>query len=417
MDTLSKTVKKTLIHLSNANIEATPKAYAIEFCNVAKKSNLTIDECEYFQASLTKLSKDEIKEHDEIKNVYDLIDVLLQRVEKKNLKNMSKLIQKSLKPSISLSINDDLESFSIQIGDSPALMFDETIQQKIENFITARFDMDKEAVAQKIADLTKVVSTMSEYLNDAIDGSKNGAKSATNIKDELSTVDIEKLDKKELNKLQTKLVDAASTMEAQMDKVSKNLEDGQSEVSALEKKIKQLEQDLAKTKEESSKDHLTGLLLRRAYDKEIEKFEEHYIRDKQDYALVFFDLDFFKKVNDTHGHDCGDVVLKTFAQILLKLTRKTNIVGRFGGEEFIAAIKYNDEAELVKYLKRVKTLVTTNKFKYQDLKLDITFSAGVDLRSNHKSYDDTLKQTDVLLYEAKESGRNQIRLASGTIIK
>jgi diguanylate cyclase (GGDEF)-like protein len=101
----------------------------------------------------------------------------------------------------------------------------------------------------------------------------------------------------------------------------------------------------------------------------------------------------------------------------LKLTRKTNIVGRFGGEEFIAAIKYNDEYELKKYLKRVKTLVTTNKFKYENLKLNITFSAGVDLRSNHKSYEDTLKQTDTLLYNAKESGRNQIHLASGTIIK
>jgi diguanylate cyclase (GGDEF)-like protein len=185
----------------------------------------------------------------------------------------------------------------------------------------------------------------------------------------------------------------------------------------LEEKIKKLEKDLAKSKEESSRDHLTGLLTRRAYDEEIEKFDEHYIRDKQDYALVFFDLDFFKKVNDTYGHDCGDVVLKTFAQILLKLTRKTNIVGRFGGEEFIAAIKYNDEAELIKYLKRIKILVTTNKFKYEDLKLDITFSAGVDLRSNHDSYEDVLKQTDALLYDAKEAGRNQIHLASGTIIK
>jgi diguanylate cyclase (GGDEF)-like protein len=417
MDSMSTIVKQTLISLSNMKLEATPKAYGAEFCNIAKNNNITVQECDFFKKSLEQLSQNEINEKEKISNIYELTDILLKRASNKNLDKMSKIVQQFLKPSISLSINDDLESFSIKIGDSPSLLFESSIQQEMEKFIEERFDVDQRIVAQKTADIARLVSLMNKYLGDAIDSSKNGSSSASNIKNELQSIDIGNLGKDELNKLQTKLVNAASTMEAQMDKVSKNLQDGRNEVNALEEKIKKLEQDLAKSKEESSKDHLTGLLTRRAYDKEIENFEEHFLRDNQDYALIFFDLDFFKKVNDNYGHDCGDVVLRTFAQILLKLTRKTNIVGRFGGEEFIAAIKYNDEYELKKYLKRVKTLVTTNKFKYENLKLNITFSAGVDLRSNHKSYEDTLKQTDTLLYNAKESGRNQIHLASGTIIK
>ena len=222
--------------------------------------------------------------------------------------------------------------------------------------------------------------------------------------------------KEELNTLQTKLVRAAASIENEMSNVTKSLEYGHKEVSTLEQKVKELEKELTKTKKESSIDYLTGLYTRRAYDNEVQRVEAEYARDGQDYALVFFDLDHFKDVNDTYGHDCGDVVLKTFAQILLKLTRKSDIIGRYGGEEFIAIIKYTSKSELVQYLTRIKKIVTTNKFKYKNLKLDITFSAGVNLRSKHSNYEDTIQQTDTLLYQAKNEGRNRIIFTSGTVI-
>jgi len=385
--------------------------------HVSQSINLSAEESEYFKYILSKLSKNELSRSDkELETVYDLIDILLQRVEKENIGKMSKLIAQSLRPSISLTISDDLESFSIKIGDSPSLIFEESIQQEMEKFIKDRFEVDKKIVAQKTADIAKLVTLMSKYLGDAIDSNKNGSSKVGNIKDEISSMDIAGTTKDELNNLQTKLVQAAITIENEMNSVNDKLESGRSEVTALENKIKQLEEELNRSKKESATDHLTGLLTRRAYDKEIEKFEENYIRKAENYALVFFDLDNFKKVNDTYGHDCGDVVLKTFAQILQKLTRKTDIVGRYGGEEFIAAIRYKNENELIQYLSRVKNVVTMNKFKYKDLKLAITFSAGVDIRSNHDNYITTIQETDNLLYKAKDSGRNKIILASGTVI-
>ncbi len=416
MSKITEITKKTLLSLSSNNIDATPKAYETEFCKIAKNINLSVQECEYFQTALSKLSKDELLKNKNIKSIYDLIDVLLQRVESKNINQMSKLFQQSLKPSISLSINDDLNSFSIKIGDSPSLLFEESIQQEMEKFIEERFEVDKQIVAQKTADIAKLVTLMNQYLGDAIDSSKSGTENVENIKNEIESISTNGTTKDELNNLQSKLIQAAITIEDEMKLVNKNLQTGHGEISILEQKILKLEEELTQSKRESSTDHLTGLLTRRAYDKEIQKFEESYKRDKQDYALIFFDLDHFKKVNDDYGHDCGDIVLKTFAQILLKLTRKTDIVGRYGGEEFVAAVHYNNEDELVKYLTRVKSVVTTNKFKYNDLKLNITFSAGVDLRSKHQNYTDTIQQTDLLLYQAKDSGRNKILLASGTTI-
>ncbi|MCK5110232.1 MAG: diguanylate cyclase [Arcobacteraceae bacterium] len=418
MEEISNITKQTLTNLSNSNIDATPKAYEIEFCKVANNINLSIDECKYFKYALSQLSDDELKQQKDkkIESLYDLIDILLQRIEKKNIDKMSHLVQQSLKPSISLSISEDLESFSIKIGDSPSLLFEKSIQQEMEKFIEERFEVDKRIVARKTADIARLVTLMSKYLGDAIDSNKHGSSNVSNIKGEIESISVAGSTREELNKLQSKLVQAAITIENEMDAVNKNLESGKSKVSDLEDKIKQLESDLVQSKKESSTDHLTGLLTRRAYDIEIEKFEENYTREGQDYAIVFFDLDHFKKVNDDYGHDCGDVVLRTFAQILLKLTRKTDIVGRYGGEEFVAAIRYHDEEELLKYLRRIKSLVTTNKFKYKDLKLHITFSAGVDLRSKHDNYLDTMQQTDLLLYNAKDEGRDQIHLASGIVI-
>jgi len=206
-------------------------------------------------------------------------------------------------------------------------------------------------------------------------------------------------------------------LENEIEIVNKKLTLEKEQVNLLEEKIKKLEDNLSTYKKESIVDFLTTLLTRKAYEKEVKKFEEHYIRDNIDYAIVFFDLDKFKDVNDNYGHDCGDTVLKTFGLILNKLTRKTDVVARYGGEEFVALIQYSKEEDLVQYLKRVKDVVTKNKFTHKDLKLDITFSAGVDIRSNHGSYEDTIQQADILMYEAKFDGRNQIILGSGVVIK
>ena len=131
------------------------------------------------------------------------------------------------------------------------------------------------------------------------------------------------------------------------------------------------------------------------------------------YAIIFFDLDHFKKINDTYGHSGGDMILSTFGKILNKYTRDMDIVGRYGGEEFIAIVHYNLKRELLQYIKRIKNIVTQNKFIYQDNKISITFSAGVTLRDDHKTYESALQKADMLLYEAKEAGRNKIIFEDG----
>jgi len=409
-NSISKISKQTLLNLTKNNKEITPNEYSKEYCKVANELNLSQQECNYFKELLAKISKEELTESNiqNIESINDIIEVLLLRSPRKNINKMSELMQSSLQPSISLSINDDLHSFCIKIGDSPSLIFEESIQQEMEKFIEKRFEVDKKIVAQKTADIARLISLMNKYLSDAIDSSKSGSSNVSEIKDELQSIKISGSTKDELNQLQTKLVQAAITIENEMTSVSKNLESGKTEVVILENKVKTLERELADAKLRSTKDFLTGTLNRKTYEEEIKKFENEFIRKGQNFAVIFFDIDHFKNVNDTYGHECGDIVLKTFASLLLKLTRDLDIVGRYGGEEFVVALHYNDKSELDKYVSRIKSVITKNKFIYKEHKLKITFSAGVQIRTENNSISETVTNADKLLYKAKQTGRNKV---------
>jgi len=407
MNSISSISKQTIENILKNNEAPTPEEYSKEFCKLAKKINLSTKECEYFKKTLSLIEKEEL-DSNKHESIYDLVDILVQRIPQKNLQNMSELLQNSMKPSISLSIGDDLQSFCIQIGDSPSLIFEESIQHEMAKYIQNRFNVDQQVLSQKTADIARLVSLMNKYLGDAIESNNDGSTNVKNIKIEIESICPIKSTREDLGKLQNKLVEAAVTIENEMSNVNKNLESGQNDVLILEKKVKSLEKELKETKVASRKDHLTGALNRKSFEQEILQVENKFQKNKENYAIVFFDIDHFKKVNDTYGHEAGDIILKTFASLLNKLTKDTDTIARYGGEEFIALLHYNNSIELHKYIQRIKSVVTKNKFIYKDKKIEIKFSAGVEIRSNCKTANETISKADKLLYDAKHNGRNKI---------
>lgn len=411
-------VKETLINLKKKNLPATPNEYHKEFCNVSKTYNLSVKECQQFQELVSKLSKNEQIEiqSKNISTFEDMIPILLKRVSKDRVNTLAELFQKSITPSISINLNEDLQKFSIKIGNSPALLFEEDIQKEMQEFITKRFEADKQIVKQKTSDIAKLLTLMGQYFNDAIKSSGMGSQEVSNIKSQIQSIDLEKSGMKELSDLQSQLIDAALSIENEMSNVGEKFSSGRGEIQSLQDKVKKLEAELDRTREESAKDHLTGLLTRKAYEEAVEKIESEFARNNTQYAIIFFDLDHFKSINDNFGHDGGDVVLSTFAKVLNKNTREHDILGRYGGEEFVAIVHFNLKRELLKYLKRIKAIINENSFIYKNQKIKVTFSAGVAIRNNHDTYDGTIQKADLLLYEAKEGGRNKIVIEDGTII-
>jgi len=369
-------------------------------------------EFENILSQLTKEEKDEANSNN-LDFPEKLIPLLLKRVHPQNVHELASLLKQSVLPSICPKTNEEIDQLFSQIEKEPNLLFDKKVQDKIEDFINKRFERDKKIVIEQTSDISKLVLLMSEYLNEAISSNGFGSQNVLNIKEKVASININENGLEALTELQNELINAATSIEKEMNTVTNKLENGKTKVHELEEKVKTLEEELNRTKTENMKDHLTGLLTRKAFSDEVKRIESAYERIKTQYAVIFFDLDHFKKLNDTYGHECGDVVLSTFGKILNKSVREHDVAGRYGGEEFVAIIHFNLNRELLQFLKRIKTIVTENSFLYKNKKIKVTFSAGVAIRSSYTSYENTLQKADMLLYQAKENGRNKIILENG----
>ncbi len=365
---------------------------------------------------LTKTEQSVVKK-DNINDNEGLIPILLKRVPNDNLDDLIEILKQSVLPSVYSETNDEeINNLFDKIEKNKKLLFEKEIQEKIEKLIEKRTEKDKQVIIKKTSDISKFILVMEKFLNEAISSSDNGSQKVLSIKEKIQNINLADGGLEQLTSIQNELVNAASSIEEEMNTVNKKLITGKNTVQELEEKVKILEKELKKTKSESMKDHLTGLLTRRAYDSEIKRIESFYQRNDTLYAVVFFDLDHFKDINDTYGHEGGDVILSTFAKVLDKNTRDHDIVGRYGGEEFVSIVHFKLQRELLAYLKRIKTIVTQNSFVYNNQKIKVTFSAGVAIRDNYDSYQNAIQKADMLLYEAKENGRNQIKLDNGTVI-
>ncbi len=125
------------------------------------------------------------------------------------------------------------------------------------------------------------------------------------------------------------------------------------------------------------------------------------------------DLDLFKKVNDTFGHDAGDTVLKTFAEILKANTRQSNICARLGGEEFLIMITHADKEDANTAVERIRKQFETKKFIFEASAITVTASFGIAGFSGTKPPDlsTLVARADNALYAAKSKGRNRVEFA------
>ena len=172
--------------------------------------------------------------------------------------------------------------------------------------------------------------------------------------------------------------------------------------------IKQINYVYTRTKYLSITDELTGLSNRRYFDNCFDKEFLRAQRYKNKLTIVIFDIDNFKDINDTYGHQCGDYVLKQIASAALHTFRKTDTIYRFGGEEFVVILTETDDKHAIIPLERFRKTVETLGITYQNAEVDVTVSIGACEYNNEiKTSQDYLQFADAALYEAKNSGKNQ----------
>jgi diguanylate cyclase (GGDEF)-like protein len=156
-------------------------------------------------------------------------------------------------------------------------------------------------------------------------------------------------------------------------------------------------------------DPLTGAYNKKEILEQLKRFLMVYLRYNQNsFSVVMFDIDFFKKVNDTYGHLAGDFVLKELSVLIKSLIRESDIFGRFGGEEFILILPETKIVGALKLAERLRKAVENHDFIFNGQKIPITISLGVTSVSKTDSVESLFDRCDMALYEAKRKGRNRV---------
>lgn len=158
-------------------------------------------------------------------------------------------------------------------------------------------------------------------------------------------------------------------------------------------------------------DGLTGLYNRRQFEIGLEQEYNRTKRHPSDFSLAILDIDFFKKVNDTYGHQYGDYVLKTVANLMKQAFRKTDLLYRYGGEELIMIMPETNIEGAIIPVQRLRRMIEEYDFDYNGVKTKVTASIGLTMNyPEFNSPAELLKSADEALYKAKESGRNRVVL-------
>ncbi len=155
-------------------------------------------------------------------------------------------------------------------------------------------------------------------------------------------------------------------------------------------------------------DTLTVLPNRRALLEKIVYEQDRAERNIKPFGIMLADIDHFKKINDTYGHDCGDFILSNIAQVFKGIIRRQDIVGRWGGEEFLFILPETDRIGSLVAAEKIRAALKGQTFNYNGHDMAVTITIGVSIFMPHDDYNDTIKQADEALYEGKRNGRNNV---------
>jgi diguanylate cyclase (GGDEF)-like protein len=185
-------------------------------------------------------------------------------------------------------------------------------------------------------------------------------------------------------------------------------------------RIKELEDEVRLLQTDLIHDPLTHLKTRNFFEQEA----KNYIHNRpanllskrrwfgpKDVCFIFFDIDYFKNVNDTYGHQFGDEVLEAVADAIRSNLRELDIPARFGGEEIVVALVGAEEADAKRKAEDIRVHIENLRFEDKP-DFRITISAGVSYAEEGLSLDQLIKRADQALYKAKETGRNKVVLYS-----
>lgn len=189
---------------------------------------------------------------------------------------------------------------------------------------------------------------------------------------------------------------------------------GDARQKEMEQEKEVLQSQNEQLQKQAQHDALTGIYNRKYFDESLAQSVEHCCRSAVPLGVIFIDVDRFKKLNDTFGHQFGDMVLKRVAKAIGEVVRGADILARYGGEEFVILVHQPTEKGIAKFAERIRTRIEAEDIQYESQRVPVTASVGAAmtvLRRDELNAGTVLTEAaDQAMYEAKEGGRNQIRV-------
>lgn len=215
----------------------------------------------------------------------------------------------------------------------------------------------------------------------------------------------------ELNKILDEVLSETKRVQGEALQSRDKMVAAQQEVQDAEQRIRDLESKLQQMSELVREDQLTGSLNRRGLDDVFERETARAERRGTPLCVALLDLDNFKKLNDSLGHQAGDGALKHLVTIVKNTLRSMDVIARYGGEEFIILFPESTVDAATISMTRVQRELTKHFFTHENEKVLITFSAGVALRRPGEDQASLLKRADEAMYKAKRTGKNRVVVA------
>lgn len=157
--------------------------------------------------------------------------------------------------------------------------------------------------------------------------------------------------------------------------------------------------------EKATIDSLTGIINRQRFNELLQIELERYKRYRYDFAIIMLDIDYFKSVNDTYGHQIGDNTLKSISEVISYSIRKSDIFARWGGEEFIIIAPNLNKESAIKFSEKIKSNISSTTFEHVG---KLTVSMGITFPKQDDTKEELFKRVDNAMYLSKESGRNKV---------
>ncbi len=298
-------------------------------------------------------------------------------------------------------LTEEVKNLREKLSLNPHMIASSDIRRKLEDLIKKKEKMEEEYIQSLNEKLNKALQALVYTISTFSSSSSNYASTFQDHINEINkTMQARDINVDELSErligIALKIKNTTINMQEEIKRYSEKLKEAHKTINELKQKLNEAQKNMIT-------DPLTGVYNRRGLFHFLKQEMERALRYKHPFSIIMADLDHFSKINNTYGHLAGDIVLKKFCSTVLAIIRKVDILGRYGGEEFIIILPNTKLDDAYSVAEKIRNTISKLKFQYKDKVFGVTSSFGVAQFKETDTIETLIKRADKALYRAKET--------------